>query len=29
MYTDCILIINHPYYGHRSDRNMLMKNNTM
>ena len=26
-YIDCILVIQHPDDGHRSDRNMLLKNN--
>jgi len=26
---DCILIISHHDYGHRSDLNMLVKNNTV
>ena len=27
--TDCILIVRHPDDGHRSDRNMLVKNKFM
>jgi hypothetical protein len=29
VYVDCILVIRHPDGGHRSDRNMLVKNNDM
>jgi hypothetical protein len=28
-YTDCILVTRQPYDGHRSDRNMLVKNNNI
>ena len=28
-YTDCILVTRHPGDGHRSDRNMLVKNNNI
>ena len=29
LYTECMLVITHPNDGHRSDRNMLVKNNNM
>jgi hypothetical protein len=27
LYTECVLVITHPNDGHRSDQNMLVKNN--
>jgi len=29
LYPDCILVVKNPNDGHRCDRNMLVKNNTM
>jgi hypothetical protein len=29
LYTDCILVIRHPDDGHMSDRNMLVKTNSI